>query len=152
MVLKHIMVWKKKHILIVLLLFIYSILIAQETLFNQVLCYKNNGSFDLELAFCGFKCECEHNHSKHHKTKNGNQLFSENECCFDVPIGNSLLERVLSFKITYFNIIKLHNLSDELICYPINQTIQYRSFFDLLPLSKFMNSFLFHINKVIIQC
>jgi len=43
----------------ILLLSIYALFMCQEIMINQVLCFKDNGDADVELAIFGLQCECK---------------------------------------------------------------------------------------------
>ena len=146
------MVCKKGHLVAAVLLLVYSILIAEEILLNQVLCYKGDGSVDLEFAFCGFKCECPQLHSGH--AKHGERLsFCLNDlCCFNLLTGNSLFDKEFNIKINSFKIVKLFDFTNEFILFQLSKYNHFRSFFKLLPLTKFLYSFSSHKNNVILNC
>ncbi len=119
---------KHQNPLAALLLAVYSAFLLQGATFTQVLCYKTDGSVNLESAFLGLFCECCNHHGSHncctpHKNPStcqhpGSQqeqdtlacyfhshnnrikddhhpAFSDREgnCCFDVPVSDSLLRR-----------------------------------------------------------
>jgi hypothetical protein len=80
----------------ILLIIVYALLVFQEVAVNQVLCYKENGRADLELAIFDLACECREAHAFHHNSNDG-PTCGDDSClsstCFDLPLNNSWLER-----------------------------------------------------------
>ena len=58
---------KKKIGIAAVLLTVYAIFMVQQVTLKQVLCYKADGSVDLEAAYLDFQCECkDKNHGNRH--------------------------------------------------------------------------------------
>ena len=156
---------KNKYIWVSVLLISYTICLAQQVLLNRVLCYKTDGSVDLELSYWGLQCECKkkrhdhecsdknHNHKEksHNRTENGkiNGVCPAVECCFDVPVDEGLLKRESGNHLTDSTFIGLYNPFDaaEILLHDpfISSPKQ-------IPLSKFLNTSLFQYSTVILRC
>ena len=147
------MVKNRKHWITIVVLLVYSFLMAEEIVLNQVLCYKYDGSVDLEFAFLGFKCMCHLHHSDlPQKTERGTVFFSENCCCFDLLIGNNLFERNLTSIIDLAKTVKYLISGIQLDLFTKTKHNDCRDFFDFLPLSKFLYSPLFQNKSVVLLC
>lgn len=157
--------FKKKYILVSVLLISYTICLAQQVVLNRVLCYKADGSVDLELSYWGLQCECKdahHDHEcndKNHIHKEDNHHQPENSeingicpvvaCCFDVPVDEGLLKRESGAYLTNSTFMGLYNLYDAakiLLLDPFTR------FPNQIPLSKFLISSLYQCSTVILRC
>lgn len=158
---------KKKNIFAALLLTVYSVFLVQEVVLNRVLCFKTDGSVDVELAYWGFVCECKyktHNHKykdthkKHRHIENKNNpsqdpekeyMEVEAECCYDVPVNNSLLTGESNANLPEPNNRELFNVQvkEKILLHD-----PYTGFPEHIPISKFLISFPFQCSTVILRC
>ncbi|MCK4762276.1 MAG: hypothetical protein KAW12_08780 [Candidatus Aminicenantes bacterium] len=149
---------EKKFRAAALLLLVYALFLSQKILLNQVLCFKPDGSADVELAFLSFICDCkdeDHDHIHHGEEKNESRYCSEtgccitSGCCFDQPIEDSLLRRDKTAASPYPALSKVRSVQgEEKITLP-NPCV---SFLDLIPLSKFLEQVPFLKGKTIMLC
>lgn len=149
---------EKKFRAAALLLLVYALFLSQETLLNQVLCVKADGSADVELTFLSFICDCkdeDHDHQHQNEEKNESRFCSEtgccitSGCCFDQPIDDSLLTRNKTADTPYPAVITLHNShckAQSSLPHP------YVSLLDLFPLSKFIEKPPSPTGKTILIC
>jgi hypothetical protein len=84
----------KKLLTAMLLITAYALLLCQEVVVSQVLCYKDNGCTDLELAVFSIQCNCRsHKHHSHLSlmtTSEKRSQFSSKfdfDCCYDQLAG-----------------------------------------------------------------
>lgn len=106
---------QKKPFLIAILLCTQVLLLSQEIFLQQVLCFKNNGEYDVELAILGLGCLCKDNQCQDHEhdfkkpdmpaitQEKANDslvqlcaLFNDGVTCIDVPLTGNWLERLLN--------------------------------------------------------
>ena len=91
------MIKNKKTLTAILLMLVYAVLMFQEIAVNQVLCYKINGTVNLELAVLNFKCNCfeihDHPSSNSSDPSQCSQLSCQFNRCMDQPLNTSWLER-----------------------------------------------------------
>lgn len=96
------MIKDKKPLTAALLMLIYALLMFQEIVLNQVLCYKKNGAVNLELAVLSLNCDCieihDHPGSPSEPTPPGKcfQYSCEYKNCVDQPFNSSWLVRDLN--------------------------------------------------------
>lgn len=156
---------KKQFVIAAVLLTVYAVFLAQQIAINPVLCYKADGSVDLEVAYWGFQCECkdknqgsECNDKNHnHSDKNIQHLENEEkdctgvgaECCYDVPLKTGLLTRESNSILQAFTLIELHPVQDR---GKIHLPNPYTGFPEQIPLNKFINRFPFPCGIVILRC
>lgn len=146
---------KKKYLLVALLIFVHLLLIFQEVAVNQVLCCKKNGSADLELAFFGFQCSCKDGNGCDHEDHSPlppetlPQLCPELNTCFDQPVKTSWLERNITAGTRNIPAAKFCDLDLKTNFY-LNNAIG--SFFELLPLTKFLDNDPSNLTTVILRC
>ncbi len=108
----------KKRIAVIMLISVYALLMFSEITVNTVLCYKENGQFDLEMVVLDFICACpespdnhqhhaenddshphdhqyaDHDHDHDHETDRLPRMQKTCRHCFDIPFDGSWLERV----------------------------------------------------------
>jgi len=145
----------KKKFLVVVLLSVYALLLHHEVVVNQVLCHKNDGSADLELAILGFKCECrninDRSHSPHRKPENRNQLFPRFIDCYDLPLGDAWLKRNITESTFEFE-------TDSSKQYDLNLQIKlqlddpFGRLIESIPLSKFLEKIPPQKGSVVLRC
>ena len=146
---------KKKFLLAALLIFVHLLLIFQEVAVNQVLCYKTDGSVNLELAFFDFQCPCSKDPCctpDHHDALPPDtlpQLCPELNTCFDQPVKTNWLERYITAQNQNIPAAKQCDLDLKTNPY-LNDA--FGSFFKLLPLTKFLDNDPANLNTVILRC
>jgi len=93
------MIKNKKLLTAALLMLVYALLMFQEIAVNQVLCYKKDGTVNLELAVLSLKCICVESHdhpgspSESQDPGKCAQSFCQYSNCIDQPFNTSWLER-----------------------------------------------------------
>ncbi|MCK5056892.1 MAG: hypothetical protein KAT34_09570 [Candidatus Aminicenantes bacterium] len=156
---------KEKIRIAAVLLIVYAAFMVQQVMLNPVLCYKADGSVDLEAAYWGFQCECKdenqgsecndknHNHTDKNINPSGNGDKDGKcvgaECCYDVPLKTGLLIRESNSIFPGFTLIELHPVHDG---EKIHLPNPYTGFPEQIPLNKFINRFPFPSGAVILRC
>lgn len=87
---------KNKKLLIgSLLVIVYALSMAQQTIVNQVWCYKKNGSVDMEITVLSLHCSCSPGRPDygHFIPYERSRLLCESISCIDQPIENAWLVR-----------------------------------------------------------
>jgi len=93
------MIKNKKLLTAALLMLVYALLMFQEIAVNQVLCYKKDGTVNLELAVLSLKCICveSHDHPGSPSASPNPGKCSQSLCqysnCIDQPLNTSWLDR-----------------------------------------------------------
>ena len=109
---------KRKIPVSILLLSIYGLFMCQEIIVNQVLCFKDSGDADIELAIFGFQCECKnenpHNHLDHPETKISLQLCAKCFDCYDLPLENTWMKRNITNTNLEINFVKQCDLDNQI--------------------------------------
>ncbi len=89
---------KKKLIISLILFCVHALLLFQEISLNLVLCYKTNGTVNLETATLDFQCPCkpeevccDHDHDYEEEAITGvtTQICAQADECFDTPFTDS---------------------------------------------------------------
>lgn len=145
------MLKNKKLLTATLLVIVYALLLCQEVVINHVLCYKDNGKADLELAIMGVECLCKkaHLHGHQPKIKNCCQLLAKFNFCYDQLLNSPWLERDISPDIPEIKIVKQYNLTDTIYFKLIEP---FRHLPEAVPVSKFLYPSPFPIGSVILRC
>lgn len=143
----------KKNAVSFLLLGICALFICQEILVNQVLCFKDNGAADLELAIFSFKCQCEDEipfaNPDQPESQNQRQLSSRLNDCFDWPLSGPWVKRNINNITLRINYLKKYSLDYQIIlllddpCKRLPETV---------PLSKFLYNPTYFLDSVILRC
>jgi hypothetical protein len=103
------MIKNKKSQVIFLLISVYALLMLQEIVLTQVVCYKQNGQANLEMATFGLKCNCIQGHPDH---ASSNSCFEcKTDSCVDQPLDNSWLERITNPTISKTDLVKQFNIT-----------------------------------------
>lgn len=141
----------KKLLTAILLVFVYALLLCQEIVVNQVLCWKENGEADLELAIMGIDCHCKKAHLHGHELKFTNccQLLAGFDFCYDQLLDNPWLERDISPGTPQIKIVKQYDLID-LINFKLTEP--FRQLPESVPVSKFLYPPPFPNGSVILRC
>jgi hypothetical protein len=151
------MLKNKKLLTATLLVIVYALLLCQEVIVSQVLCYKDNGRVDLELAAFSIQCQCRsHKHHSHPslitQSETCGQFFSkfDFDCCYDQLLNSPWLERNITGSNTFaVNLIKQHDLT----CQNNPQlTAPSRQLPEAVPVSKFLYPPPFPNGSVILRC
>ena len=89
------MMKNKKFPVVALLLTVYALLLFHEVVLNHVLCFKNDGTTEFELAFFDLNCQCKekNDHSPYTEPGESIRIFPQSDDCYDLPVGNSWLNR-----------------------------------------------------------
>lgn len=89
---------KQKLFPVITLLAIQFLLIFQESILSQVLCYKDNEPTALEIAVGDFKCSCATACSNHQMpiTEHETSELCSPLACTDQPVNSSWLTRIIS--------------------------------------------------------
>jgi hypothetical protein len=134
-----------------LLVFVYALLLCQEIVVNQVICFKNNGEADLELAIMGIECGCKKAHLHGHEPKLANccQLLPRFDFCYDLLLNNPWLERDISPDTPEIKIIKQYELTDSIDSI---LTEPFKQLPESVPVSKFVYPLPFLNGSVILRC
>jgi len=145
----------KKYPAAIILCILYALLMFQEVVLHQVLCYKPNGTVDLELAFFDSRCECGHDQLCHHSAPTSyfpGEATIEccNNGCFDLLINSAWLERVRGDSsnaptklINYYDIAVNHSI-------PVDEPLKLLP--ETVPISKFLHTPPSPIDGVILRC
>ena len=143
----------KKIPVLILLLSIYALFMCQEIMVNQVLCFKDNGDADIELAIFGFQCECKnedpHTHLDHPETKNSLQSCAKCFDCFDLPLDNFWMKRNITNTNLEINFVKQCDLDNQIYLQLDNP---FRLLPGSVPKSKFLYNSLSPVDSVILRC
>jgi hypothetical protein len=145
----------KKYKAASILCILYALLMFQEVMLTQVLCCKPNGSMDMELAFFGSKCDCDHSKLCLKSTPpsdfSGNSAIEGcNIGCFDLLVNSAWLERVaVDSSYSPYKLINDYDIA-------VNHSIQLDEPLTLLPeaipISKFLYNHPSPIDSVILRC
>ncbi|UCH97947.1 MAG: hypothetical protein JSV88_14125 [Candidatus Aminicenantes bacterium] len=153
MVYNHRMQKNKKIPVSFLLLSIYALFMCQEIMVNQVLCCKDNGTADIELAIFGFQCDCKnknpHTHLDHSKTKNPRQLSAKSFDCFDLPLANTWMKRNIPNINFEINLVKQYDLNIQV---PLQLNDPFRRLPESVPKSKFIYQSGSLVDSVVLRC
>jgi len=136
-----------------LLLSIYALFMCQEIIVNQVLCFKDNGDADIELAIFGFQCECNngnpHNHLDHPETNISLQLCAKCFDCFDLPLDNTWKKRNITNNNLKINFVKQCDLDNQIYLQLDNPFSRSP---ELVPKSKFIYISLSPVDSLVLRC
>lgn len=148
--------WMKKNKKIpvsILLLSIYALFMCQEIIINQVLCVKDNGDANIELAIFGFQCECTkegpHTHIDHPETNTLRQLCTQCFDCIDLPLDNTWMKRNIANTNLEFNFVKQCDLDNQIYLQLDNP---FRLLPESVPKSKFLYNFLSPVDSLVLRC
>ena len=137
----------------ILLLSIYALFMCQEIIVNQVLCFKDNGDADIELAIFGFQCECtkedSHTHLDHPETNTPLQLCAKCFDCIDLPLDNNWMKRNITNTNVKINFVKQCDLDNQInlqIGHPLIRLPE------LVPKSKFLYISLSPVDNLVLRC
>lgn len=138
---------------LILLLIFYALFMCQEIMVNQVLCLKDNGDADIELAIFGFQCECikkdSYTHLDHHETSVLLQLSGKCFDCFDFPLDNNWLKRNITNTNIETNFVQQCDLDNQISLQLDNPFTRLP---ESVPKSKFLYSFLSPVDSVVFRC
>lgn len=134
---------KRKIFLTALLLFVHALLLFHEVTVNHVLCYKPDGSVELEMAMFDFQCLCknalcrEEDHHDQSSPPLTQTLRKVPNTCYDQPFNGNWLERTVNHQTEENQLLKLYNIYIEETNHYADQA--FGCFFEFLPLRKFLN-------------
>jgi hypothetical protein len=156
---------QKKYIQVGVLLIIYTVFLIQQVVSNRVICYKADGSSDLEMVNWGLQCECKdknhngkcndknhlHKEENHNRPENGekNGMCAALECCFDVPVDDRLLKKKSGANLRKSTSIRFYDVRGGKETLLLDLFI---AFHKQVPLSKFLIPSLFQCGTVILRC
>ena len=102
----------------ILLLSFYTLFMCQEIIVSHVMCLKDNGDTDIELALFGFQCECKkkdpHNHLDHSETSALLQLDGKCFDCFDFPLDYTWMKRNITNTNIEINFVQQCDLDNQI--------------------------------------
>lgn len=137
----------------ILLLSIYALFMCQEIMVNQVLCVKDNGNANIELAIFGFQCECtkedSHTHPDHPETNTPRQLCAKCFDCYDLPLDNTWKKRNITNTNLEINFVKQCDLDNQIYLQLDNP---FRLLPESVPKSKFLYNSLSPVDSVVLRC
>ena len=137
----------------ILLLGMCVLFMTQEIVVNQVLCYKENGALDVELAFLGFQCQCKtncaHDHYSATEPVNTRQLAPHCINCFDLPLDGAWLNRDMRNAAPDIHLVTHHDITYSNNFQPENP---YTRLSKAVPLRKFLLYHLIPTTGVILRC
>jgi hypothetical protein len=137
----------------ILLLSFYAMFMYQEIMINQVLCFKDNGDADVELAIFGFQCECKkvapHTHLNHTETSTLLQLCGKCFDCFDLPLDNTWLKRNITNNNLEINFVKQCDLVNHIY---LQLDYPFIGLPESVPKSKFLYNILSPVDSVVFRC
>lgn len=143
----------KKNPVLILLLSIYALFMCQEIIVNQVLCFKDNGNADIELAIFGFQCECTKEdsltHLNHPETKTSLQLGAQCFDCIDFPLEDTWMKRNITNTNFEINIGTQPMLNNRV---NLQLTDPFKRLPESVPKSKFLYNSLSPVDSVILRC
>jgi hypothetical protein len=143
----------KKNPVSILLLSIYALFMCQEIMINQVLCFKDNGDADIELAIFGFQCECKkedpHTYIDHPRTSALLQLCGKCFDCFDLLLDNTWLKRTITNNNLEINFVKQCDLVNQIY---LQLDYPFTGLPESVPKSKFLYISLFPVDSVVFRC
>lgn len=156
---------KKEFVVAAVQLMVYAVFLVRQVILSQVLCYKADGSVDLESAYLGIQCECKNTNHNHeckdkdhdHINKNVNHpgdggkdgVGVKVECCFDVPVNADLLtneSNSIFLNTTLAGWYNVHVAKQTILPDP------YTGLPEQIPISKFIIQFPFLCSTVILRC
>ena len=137
----------------ILLLSFYALFMCQEIMINQVLCFKDSGDADVELAFFGFQCECKkkapHTYIDHPEKSTLLQLCGKCFDCFDLPLDNTWLKRNITNNNLGINFVRQYDLNNQIFLQLDNP---FTSLPGSVPKSKFIYISLSPVDSVVFRC
>jgi hypothetical protein len=126
---------------------------CQEIIVNQVLCFKDNGEADIELAIFGFQCECKnensHTHLDHPETKTPRQLCAKCFDCIDLPLDNPWMKRNITKINVGINFVKQCDLDNQIY---LQLDDPFKRLPESVPKSKFLYKSLSLVDSVVLRC
>jgi hypothetical protein len=154
------MLKKRKIFVVALLLFVHVLVLFHEVAVNPVLCYKKDGSVDLEMALFDYQCFCtgsdsqcckDDDHNLHPNPQPGiaPQVCAQFNNCWDQPFNSSWLEREKTPGTENIHFVKLYDLNIKI---NIQLDDAFGCFFDSVPLSKYLDRVPSELNSVILRC
>jgi len=143
----------KKIPVLILLLSIYTLFMCQEIIVNQVLCIKEKGNTNIELAIFGFQCECTKEYSgihlDHLEINFPRQLCSQCFNCYDLPLENTWMKRNVNSTNFEINLAKQCDLDNQ-IYLQLNNSLSV--LLESVPISKFLYISLSPVDSVALRC
>jgi hypothetical protein len=143
----------KKIPVLILLLSLYTLFMCQEIIVNQVLCVKDNGNANIELAIFGFRCECKkedsHTHLDHPEINTPRQLCAQCFDCVDLPQENTWMKRNITNTSLKINFVKQCDLDNQIYLQLDNPFTRLPG---SIPKSKFLFNSLSPVNSLVLRC
>jgi hypothetical protein len=133
---------KRKKILVALLMMVHALLLFHEITVNRVLCYKPDGSVELEMAMFDYQCPCKDSlccEEDHHNPAPKPQMKTVcdlPDTCYDQPLNAGWLERNINPTKEETRLVRLFEIEIEISNYSDDT---FGCFFESLPLRKFLN-------------
>ncbi len=125
-----------------------SLLILAEFAINPVLCFKSDGTSDLEYALLDFNCDCYPSEHKH----NPNPQIA-GSCCFDLLLPGYFFKINTSHNIPGLKILDLEHI--YLTSAEVNLILRknlYTRYYRLCPILKFLLAGTYNFSKIKILC
>lgn len=143
----------KKIPVLILMLSIYTLFMCQEIIVNEVLCFKDSGNANIELAIFGFQCECtkedSRTHLDHTETNTPQQLCAQCSNCYDLPQENTWMKRNIPNPNPEINFVKQCDLDNQIYLQWGNP---FKPLPGLVPISKLLYISLSPVDSVILRC
>ena len=137
----------------ILMLTIYALFMCQEIIVNQVLCVKGSGNADIELAIFGFQCECKKEdsltHPDHPETNTLEQICPQCFDCFDLPLENTWVKRIVNNPTFEINFVKQCDVDNQIFLQLDNPFLRFP---ESVPKSKFLFISLSPVDTVVLRC
>ena len=150
----------KSIMLVMLVCLISSLLILAEFAINPVLCFKSDGTSDLEYALLDFNCDCNPPEHKHNlnctsakKQKHPDMPQIAGSCCFDLLLPSYFFKINTSSNITGLKILDLEHI--YFTSAEVNLILRknlYTRYYRLYPIFKFLLAGTYNFSKIKILC
>jgi hypothetical protein len=147
---------KRKKFLVALLMVVHALLLFHEVTVNRVLCYKPDGSVELEMAMFDYECLCKDSQccdeGHHHNPAPPPQtqtICEGPDGCYDQPFNGSWLERNINPTKEETQLFKLFDINIEVNLYSDDA---FGCFFESLPLRKFLNGIPPEYSNIALRC
>jgi hypothetical protein len=152
------MIKNKKLLTATLLMLGYALLMFQEIAVNQVLCYKKNGTVNLELAVLSLKCICVESHDHPGSPSESQdpgkcvQSLCQYNNCIDQPVNTSWLERDITPNSSGFLFNDQNDPNDHINIKATEALNRFSTPGFLIKLTKFLPNTFFQDNNAILRC
>lgn len=137
---------------------VYALLMFQEIAVNQVLCYKKDGTVNLELAVLSLKCICveSHDHADSPSASPNPGKCSQSLCqynnCIDQPLNTSWLERDITPNSSGSRFNDQKDPNDHINSKATEALTRLSTPGFLIKLTKFLPNACFQENNAVLRC